>query len=471
MITWNNVRDWLGGRLKQPELPFALAAPQPEQLSTDSRTIRPGDWFVALAGESFDGHAFVKDVLARGATGYFYDVQRQGLLPQETLARGIAVRDTLEAMQAIASGWRRTLKGLRLIALTGSTGKTTCKEMLGCILKAAGPAYATQASFNNEIGVPKSLLQLKPEHKYAALEFGARNRGNLKFLCAMAEPDVVGVINVGITHVGIFGSVEALLETKLEVFTDSSPTAVQVAFGDDPRIVAGARKTGKKTLLFGRSQGCDVRIVKETWNDDGTMDLDLSVLGATVSAQLAAAHDAYPVNAAAAAGLAVAAGVPVSVVKQGLEAFRGVKGRYQIHKVGPLTLIDDTYNASPDSMIAGMTSLTRTFGAQSKVLVLGDMLELGDESPEEHTRVGAFAGGTVRPDWLIVVGSDAAHIAEGAQKAGYPSGKILRFTDVDALLAANVPYAERGQVVFAKASNGVKLGKLIDRLMTSEAKR
>ena len=317
-IRWNDVQAWLGDRLRQPALPVELPAPQPEQLSTDSRTIRPGDWFVALAGETFDGHAYLFDVMARGAAGFFYDQSRRALVPVDLLGRGIAVRDALEAFQAIAQGWRRQLGDLKLIALTGSTGKTTCKEMLGCILKAAGPAFATQASFNNEIGVPKTLLQLKPEHRYAALEFGARNRGNIAFLCAMAEPGVVGLINVGITHVGIFGSVDALLETKLEIFRDSPDHAVQVAYGDDPRIVAGARKTGKKTMTFGRTAGCDVRTGGDVWNADGSMDVVLDVQGQALSAHFAAAHEAYPVNAAAAVALATAAGVPHGFLKKGL---------------------------------------------------------------------------------------------------------------------------------------------------------
>lgn len=469
-IQWHDVKTWLGERLRQPNLPDSLPPPQPEQLSTDSRSIRPGDWFFPIVGESFDGHTYIKDVMNRGAAGFFYDHERMGLVPADLLARGIAVRQALDALQALARGWRLQLPNLKLIALTGSTGKTTCKEMLGGILKNAGPAFATQASFNNEIGVPKSLLQLRPEHRFAALEFGARNRGNIRFLCEMAQPDVVGLINVGITHVGIFGSIEGLLDTKLEIFRNSPDHAVQVAFGDDSRIVAGAKKTGKKTLTFGRDPACDVRIVKDAWHADGTMTLELSVQNSPLSINLPAAHDAYPVNAAAAAALALAAGVPQSAIKQGLESFRGVKGRYQIHQLGNLTLIDDTYNASPDSMISGMTSLNRTFGARSKVLVLGDMLELGAESPQEHTRVGAFAGGTVRPDWLIVVGTDAAHIASGATGAGYPNGKILRFPNVDALLAANFAFAEHGSVLFAKASNGIKLSKLIDRLTKVEAK-
>ncbi len=460
-LTWDQVRRFLGPTLAQASLPEGAPPVCVDGLSTDSRSIGKGEWFVPIVGETFDGHAYVGEVMQRGAAGFLYQAERvTGPVP----AGGIAVTDTLAAFQALAHGWRMSLKDVGLLALTGSTGKTTCKEMLGLILKAAGPALATEASFNNEIGVPKTLLALRPEHRYGALEFGARMPGNIRFLCEMSLPNVVGLINVGITHVGIFGSVQALLDTKLEIFRDSPDHTVQVAFGDDPRILAGAKATKKQTLVFGRLPEADVRIIGERWRDDGGMTLDLSVVGKTQKVELSSAHQAYPVNAAAAAAMATAAGIPLDAVVSGLQAFRGIKGRYQIHQLRNLTLIDDTYNASPDSMISGMSSLARSFAGKTKVLVLGDMLELGDESATEHARVGAYAGANVKPEWLYVVGTDAQHIAAGATGAGFPASRVQAFATIDQLLAADIPFADRGEVLFAKASNGMRLGRLVERL-------
>ena len=468
-LNWASIQTWLGSQLAQSALPHASAAPRTDQFSTDSRSVQPGDWFVALAGETFDGHAFLDEILAKGAAGFFYNANRESQLSPAQKKLGIAVQDTLGALQAIAHGWRQSLPNLNVIALTGSTGKTTCKEMLGAILRNYAPSLATQASFNNEIGVPKTLLQMLPEHRFAALEFGARSPGNIKFLCEMANPSVVGLINVGITHVGIFGSVEALLKTKLEIFRDSSDHAVQIACADDDRIVEGARATGKKTLTFGRHLRADVRIESEHWNADGSMHLAFDALKESIEVTLPFAHEAYAINAAGAIAFAIAAGIPTSAISAGLATFTGVKGRYQVHRLQGLTLIDDTYNASPDSMIAGLKSLMRTFNSSKKSLVLGDMLELGDESPGEQARVGAFVGESVKPEWLFVVGPEGQQIAKGAAAAGFPAARIASYDSVDSLLAAGINFRERGEILFAKASNGMKLSKLVDQF-TNNAK-
>mgnify|MGYP003338304895 CR=1 FL=1 len=194
----------------------------------------------------------------------------------------------------------------------------------------------------------------------------------------MAAPDVVGLLNVGVAHLGIFGSIENLLNTKLEIFRDSPQHALQVAYADDPRIILGAKKTGKKTLTFGKDAHADVRLVDSPWHTgSGTMTVKLSLLGKNVEIPFGVAHEVFPINAAAAAALATAAGVSAENIVRGLSGFRGVKGRYQVHQLGKLVLVDDTYNANPDSMTAGLATVGRAFSGKRLVLVLGDMLELG----------------------------------------------------------------------------------------------
>jgi UDP-N-acetylmuramoyl-tripeptide--D-alanyl-D-alanine ligase len=464
--TWTEIETWLGPTAPAFRAP-ATPPPSPQSLATDTRSLRRGDWFVPLSGESFDGHKFIDDAMGRGAAGFFYDLSRTGELPAALLPKGIAVTDTLAAMQHFATGWRSALKNLTLVALTGSTGKTTTKEMLGAVLKAAGPTLATQASFNNEIGVPKTLLLLEPAHRYAAVEFGARMPGNIKFLAELAHPDVVGLLNVGMTHVGIFGSIENLIATKLEIFRDSKPDARQVVFADDPRIEGPARATGKQTLTFGRDPKADVQVVKVDWQADG-MRVELRVLGDHLSLRLGVAHEAFPINAAAAAALATAAGAPREAIVKGLEGFTGIKGRYQVHRQGARTVIDDTYNASPDSMRAGLQTLAKSFAAEKKVLILGDMLELGDCSAAEHRKVGALAA-QARPERIITVGSDARHIAAGAQAEGFPAARIESFANVDDLLAANALSSKGGEVIYAKASHGIRLDRLVERLLKAGA--
>ena len=465
MLTWDSYKKWLGDAAKGPTP--APPAPDVAALATDTRTLGPGQWFVPIKGPSFDGHGFIEEAVRRGASGFFYEAQRAGEVPATIRSKGLAVSDSLLAFQRAASGWRRELQSLRLLALTGSTGKTTTKEMLSRILRTAGPTLATQASFNNEIGVPKTLQSLRPEHRYAALEFGARMPGNIRFLCEMAAPDVVGLVNVGVAHLGIFGSVEALLNTKLEIFRDSPNHAVQVAYHDDPRILAGARGTGKRTLSFGRDPAADVRLLGSDWQlEDGTMRVRLGLPGGRqLDIPFDVAHEALPLNAAAATALALAADVEVDAIEQGLAHFSGVKGRYLVHRGGPLTIVDDTYNANPASMAAGLATVARAFAGRRQILVLGDMLELGDGSTEEHHKVGSQTVARMQPALLVTVGPEARHIARGAVASGLPEARVRSYDTVDALLAAGLDFAKFGDTLYAKGSNGIRLSQLVDKLL------
>jgi UDP-N-acetylmuramoyl-tripeptide--D-alanyl-D-alanine ligase len=465
MPTWDDYRRWLGSAWLDTAPPRERA-PELARLSTDTRTIGSGDWFVPLSGGNFDGHKFIGEALGKGASGFFYEAKRRADLEPTWLARGVAVTTPLEAFQKAASGWRTELRDIKILALTGSTGKTTTKEMLSGILRKAGETLATQASFNNEIGVPKTLAMLTERHRYAAVEMGARHKGNITFLCELVHPDVVGLLNVGLAHVGEFGSVQNLLDTKLEIFRDSPTSAICVASQDDERILKGAKARGKRVLSFGRAKGSDVRIAVETWNEDGTMTVALDTPSGRVDTRLGIAHEAFPVNAAAACAMSLAAGITPEHAALGLAGFAGIKGRFQVHAKGGLTIIDDTYNANPDSMRAGLTTLSRAYERRGKVVVLGDMLELGERSVEEHRSIGAFCARVANPELLVAVGQSAAHFLDGATAEGYAVLKTRAFANVDALLAARLPLADFGKVVYAKGSNGIKLSRLIEALLS-----
>ncbi|MCX6104766.1 MAG: UDP-N-acetylmuramoyl-tripeptide--D-alanyl-D-alanine ligase [Proteobacteria bacterium] len=464
MLTWLDYKDWLGPAARAASTPIARA-PELLELSTDSRSIQPGQWFIPIDGTNFDGHQFIAEAMKKGAGGFFYDTSRTSIIPEYILDKGFSVTNTLLAFQLAAAGWRKELKSLRLIALTGSAGKTTTKEMLGAILRADGPTFATPASFNNEVGVPKSLQQLSPELRYAALEFGARNPGNIKFLCEMASPDIVGLINVGTAHLGIFGSVENLLATKLEIFRNSPPHAVQVAFRDDSRIFENAIKTGKKTISFGAAAESDVRLIGSEWGDAGGMNVRLRIPGGEeLTINLGIAHEVFPINVAAAAALALAAGAKPESITTGLSGFRGVKGRYYLLRSEGLTIIDDTYNANPESMAVGLKTVARAYPGSRLILILGDMLELGEASLNAHKDIGRHTVPTINPAQLITVGAEAKQIAEAACSAGFPKTKTRCFDSVNELIEAAIDYKSIGQVLYAKGSNSVKLSKLLDTL-------
>lgn len=465
MLTWDLYRNWLGPVLLSESLPIQ-ACPAISAWSTDSRTISQGEWFVPIVGAAFDGHRYIGEAISKGAQGFFYNPSHISDLPHSLLAKGIAVQDTLEAFQKITSGWRQSLKGLKLAALTGSSGKTTTKELLGLGLKASGSTFATHASFNNEIGVPKTLQQLSPDHRYAAVEFGARMPGNIAFLCELGHPNVVGLLNVGSAHLGIFGSIENLLKTKLEIFNHCLSDAILVPFADDPRILRGAQSTGKKIISFGYSPNSSVRIGDFKWLDGNRgMTVDLVYEEQTSQLHFQVAHEMLPQNAAAALAMGLACGAPRSLIEEGLVQFKGVRGRYQMHRLQGITLIDDTYNANPASVAAGFQTLRKSFPHQNKVLILGDMLELGDESAKEHRKIGILASEALAPNLLITVGTDAKYIAEGAESAGMERSKILSFTSVEELLHREVDYSSFGDIVYAKGSNGIRLSRIIDTML------
>ena len=464
MLTWLDYKNWLGSVAVEASTPTAKA-PELLDLSTDSRSIQAGQWFVPIDGTNFDGHQFIADAMKKGAAGFFYDTARSNAIQDNLLNKGFAVTNTLRAFQLAAAGWRMQLKSMRLIGLTGSAGKTTTKEMLGDILRVDGPTFATHASFNNEVGVPKSLQQLSPDLRYAALEFGARSPGNIKFLCEMAAPDIVGLINVGTAHLGVFGSVENLLATKLEIFRDSPSHAIQVANRDDPRIFENAIKTGKKTISFGTVPESDVRLISSEWLSGGGMNVRIRIPdGDELTITLGIAHEVFPINVAAAAALALAAGVKPASITAGLNGFRGVKGRYYLYRSQGLTIIDDTYNANPESMTVGLKTVARAYPDSRIILVLGDMLELGDSSFNAHRDIGKNTVSKINPTRLITVGADAKEIAEAACLAGFPRSQTRCFGTVDELINAAIDYKSLGQVLYAKGSNSVKLNKLLETL-------
>ncbi len=459
-LTWDTYRQWLGPELVGP-LPTGNP-PSIQDFSTDTRTIAPGHWFLPISGANFDGHKFIEEALSKGAAGFFYEPHKKISVSTE---RGIPVKNVLTSFQKIASGWRSTLPNLTMVALTGSSGKTTTKEMVQNILKLAHPTFATPGSFNNEIGVPKTLLSITPSHRFAVLEFGARMPGNIKFLCDMANPDIVALLNVGSAHLGVFGSIENLLNTKAEIFRDSKRDAIQIAFADDERIVKAAKSTGKKTIFFGTSKMADIRILSSDFSPTKTV-VTLSLLGQSITLNLSTAHELFPINAAAASAMATAAGVGAEFIVSGLTSFSGVKGRFQVHDISGATVIDDTYNANPASLKAGLASVIRMYPSRDKLLILGDMLELGDDAAHEHRIIGEKILADLKGTELVTIGTLAKNYADGAINNGFPPANVKSFANVDDFLALKNDLVESGRVIYAKGSNSIKLSKIIESLMT-----
>ena len=472
-INWNHYRSWLQDVIVGDIFPV-MPPPTIGLISTDSRTLKEGDWFIPLRGATFDGHEFIKDALNKKVAGFFYELDRIKNLSEKELKHGVPVKNTLTALQRIAHHARFLHKTLKVIALTGSTGKTTTRELTAALFSSIGPTFSAAGSYNNEIGVPLTLLKLTDHHKYVVLEFGARHEGDISFLSKLATPDVVACLNIGSAHLGEFGSVEKIAKTKLEIFTDSAPGAALVAFCDDDRIITAAKRSGKKFVSFGCSCDADVSVrnvelARDSASAAPQMIVRFEIYKREYLIRFSFAHSAYPINLAAAAAIALASGVSVEKTAQAMSLIKieniGGGGRFHTHKKGSLTIIDDAYNANPDSMTAGLKTLAELYKDQKKIVILGDMLELGPTSSELHKKIGVLCASMVCPEMIITVGDEAEHIKLGAIESGFSEKAILSFKNVDELIKANLPFQFYGDVVYAKASNAVKLPRFVDDLL------
>ena len=457
-ITWQHYHDWLQDLCAAP-LPTECPAPQPHTITTDSRTLQQGQWFFALRGERHDGHEHIAAALSHGAEGFCAAITYRERLPAELAGRGIWIKadSQLQALCAVARGYRRSLTSTKVVAITGSVGKTTTKELLRSMLQQSQRVSASPANHNNEIGVAQTLLSLAADTDIAIVECGARQRGDLALLADLTAPDIALFTNIGSAHVGIFGSPQALLHGKLELLRYSPPHCLGIVNTDCPALLTEAGKLGHKLLTFG-SQQADVTVAQVTLADQHQhVQLNSKARG-TFTLSSADLHSAVPINLAAAAAVCLALNIPTAAMQAGSEAFCNVPSRFQKITRGKLTIIDDSYNASPESMRCGLVSLQRGWPDQRPVLVLGDMGELGDEAVDAHRQLGALVQ-ALQPALLVTVGKLAYHIA-----AAVPELHSLSFDDVDTFLQEKINLTQYGNLVYLKASRKIDLTRIVATL-------
>jgi len=467
-MKWSQYQNWLKDQVSGKWVEPGSAAPSPNQINTDSRHIEDGDFFVPIVGENFDGHRFINDALAKGAKAFLYQPSKIDLIDASILKFGIPVQDTLKSLQLIATGWLDFISPKQVIAVTGSVGKTTVKEMLRNIFELVGKSHTTQSSFNNEIGVPLTILSAPKDTEYLILEYGARHSGDIAFLCKIGCPSIAVLLNTKHVHIGEFGSFEKLIETKTEMFRDSRVDATLIAPADDPNLVSIASKTGKSVISFGKSASANVAISDVKWGDQSDMNIEIKIADNSFPVHLTAAHESYPLNVAAAAAISYAAGLENSVIADGLKNFKPAPGRFQIFREGNLTIVNDAYNASPESMLAAFKSLAQLYPDKKIGLVLGDMKELGSTSEDEHLRVGKESVTIVHPIKLIGIGEFKERLAKGAESSGMNPKDIQQFNTVGDLLASGYSHLVECEVIFLKASNSLKFSDLVSSLKTWE---
>ena len=396
-------------------------------VSTDSRKIASGELFIALRGENFDGHEFLDSAKANGAVAAVVNADAADMLAGSRLPL-LVVADTRLALGALATDWRARFN-LPLIAVTGSNGKTTTKEMITSIMKAAfgDTVLATQGNLNNDIGLPLTLLKLNTGHRAAIIEMGMNHPGEIAYLTRIARPTVAVVTNAQRAHLAGMGTLETIATEKGSVFMGLSKPGVAVINVDDVWAdLWRAQAANRDVMTFSFEQPADVI---GSFQGHGLENLlSISAKGDMVQVALAlpGAHNAR--NALGAATAALAAGVALSAVRDGLLAFRGIKGRLQRRSgLNGATLLDDTYNANPDSVRAGIDVLAATVG--KKILVLGDMGEIGDMTGQFHDEIGGYAK-SQGVDLLLAFGESSALAAHNFGAGGQHFKKLESLIEV-----------------------------------------
>lgn len=442
-----------------------------EGVSTDSRSVQAQNLFVALTGESFDGHRFVAQAAASGATAALV---HKGFTTSESLPEGfglVEVDDTLAALGRIANVHRRRFPRLKVGAITGSNGKTTTKELAAAIFaRAFGETLATIGNLNNEIGVPLTLLRLDPSHAAAAVEMGMNHPGEIGRLAAIAAPDAGLVTCAQPVHLEGLGSVEAVARAKGELYHGLPKHGIAVTNLRDPRTTAEARASGRKLLTYGgpEHEDADVRLVRIVSHDRRGLAFEVSFRGgpaAFVRIPLVGVHNAE--NACAALALGLALGGDPDKMLEGLALARGFARRLEI-KAAPndVTVVDDCYNANPSSMAAAMRTARELAGEGRVIAVVGDMFELGSHEESGHREVGAAAA-AAKVDALLAFGPrTSAFTADEAATRGVPV--VHRTESAEEALAWLRTQLRPGDLVICKASRGTRLERIVDPLVAGE---
>ena len=412
-------------------------------IATDTRTVIEGEIFLALIGENFDGHNFVDAAIAQGAIAIITSQPLENKsVPQ------FVVADTLEAYQKIALWWRNTFD-IPVIGVTGSVGKTSTKELISAVLSTQGKVLKTEANFNNEIGVPRTLLQITPEHNYAVIEMAMRGEGEIALLTELVRPTIGIITNVGTAHIGRLGSRKAIARAKCELLAHMPQDSVAILNYDNPLLINTAKEVWQgKTITYGMTGG-DIK---------GEIDGDnIKVLEHSLPLPLSGEHNASNYLAAVAVAQTLNIDLAVLATRIKVELPKGRSRRYDLPN--DVVVLDETYNAGLESMLAAVQMLKETPGKRH-IAVLGTMKELGKYSPQLHRQVGEKAQ-ELALDMLLILADDTAtqEIAKGAENIDTEC-----FSDRASLTSKLKQIMQPGDRILCKASNSVGLNQVVEEL-------
>ena len=458
MWTLAELLEATGGELHQ-----AVPAGQFDAVRIDSRAVHRGDIFVAIRGHRFDGHVFVGDAVSAGAGCVI--VERGTAIPSEAARVSVIfVPDTIASLAALARFHRRKLKPT-VVAVTGSCGKTTTKDLIAHLLGGEAEVLKSQGTQNNHIGVPMTLLSLQPRHRLAIVEMGTNHPGEIASLAAIAEPDVAVITNVGPAHLEFLGSIEGVMREKLSLLDKLPATGCAVLPGNQLDVCLEALQrlpAGVRVVTAGTTDGNDLQAVEDGHTSQG-VTMRLRDLPHTWQIPLFGAHNVE--NALMAVACAWALGVPLSVARARLASATVSPQRSEIVRCGSMTILNDCYNANPLSVARALETL-RDMDVERRIAVVGDMLELGDFAPSAHEAVGRMAS-RFGIHTVLAVGQFAECVASGARDAAF---EVSVFETVDDLLGRLAEVVRPGDGILVKGSRKLQLERVTSFLLERDAK-
>src|SRR5512133_2761471 len=425
------------------------------KVSTDSRTIKPGELFVALRGESFEGHDFIEAGAKAGATGALVDLNWAGNVPNNFAL--LRATDTLQAYQTLAANYRRSL-ALKVLAITGSNGKTSTKDFGASVLARRFRVTKTQGNFNNHVGLPRTILEATSHDEVAVWEIGMNHPGEIAALSKIAAPDAAIITNIGVAHIEFMGSREAIAAEKGALAEAIEPQGTVILNADDPFSAGIAARTRARVVLAGTTGGT-VRAIEIRQSAEGS-EFTIVEGAHRCRAQLPAVGSHMVQNALLAVAAGRAFSLSIEECAAGLATAPLTKARLQIKEIGGVQFLDDSYNANPDSMKAALRTLVELDADGKRIAVLGEMRELGDESERSHCEVGETAA-VLGVDHIIAIGNVAAAISNAAERAGLGNSRTVNSTTEAAKLLSKM--AEPGDLVLIKGSRAARTEEVIEQ--------
>ena len=448
-ITLRQAAAWCGGNVdeKYADVEFFGA-------NNDTRVLQPGQLFVVLQGAR-DGHSFIPAAMEKGAAAVLCS-RKVGDYP------AIYVADPRKALGDIA---RQELQriGAKVVAVTGSVGKSTTKEMISAVLGSTFKISKTPANHNNDIGMPMAILSMPLDTEVAVLEMGMNHFREIAYLSEIAHPDVAVIINIGTMHIEYLGSQLGIRQAKMEIVEGMSSTGMLLLNGDDTLLRYLDQQPQQRITYFGASEGCHVRAF-DIWQDGEKLRFRVEAGKLSFPVELSLEGEHYVGDAMAAVCVGLKLAVPSERIMESLASFRNMSGRQEIFKHGEYTIIKDCYNAGPESMAAALGVLGNRHGR--RIAVLGDMLELGDCAQAEHYKVGRIAA--EKADMVFAYGPHAGRVIDGTLTGGMPETMGRAFTDREELVKALKRATKPGDIILFKASHGMHLELVLDAFLQKE---